>query len=234
MGASFGTMAGIAGLAALGIATGGFGLAGEAAAVAGGATAGTAGAAGAGAAGAASSAFSIGNALTLAGTGIGALGAIQQGQASSEAAKYNASIAAANAQIASQNATFAGEAGTAQVEQASLQNRSRVGAIEANQAASGLDVNKGSAVDVRSSAQQLGELNAITVRSNAARQAYGYQTQATNYTAQSQLDKTQAENDLTSSYINAGGTVLGGLGTAASRYAQFSLGSNGSNIGASS
>lgn len=164
-------------------------------------------------------------ATVLGGTSIGvqAIGSIQQGEAASNAAKYNASVAAANATIAKQSASEAGAAGAAQAEQASLKTRAQVGAIQAGQAASGLDVNSGSALDVRSSAAQLGELNALSVRSNAAKTAYGYQTQAASDTAQSQLDTYQSGADAIGADIGAAGNVLGGVGSAASNYAKFQL-----------
>ena len=78
-------------------------------------------------------------------------------------------------------------------------------------------------MDVRSSASELGELNALSVRSNAARTSYGYQVQAASDTAQGQLDTYQAGADASGADIAAGGTVLGGVGSAASNYAKFQL-----------
>lgn len=165
----------------------------------------------------------IGAVASLAGAAIGAVGQVEQGEAASNAAKYNASVAAANATVAKQSAAYAGAAGASQAEQASLKTRADVGAIEANQAAGGIDVNSGSALDVRSSASELGELNALSVRSNAARTSYGYQVQAASDTAQGQLDTYQAGADASGADIAAGGTVLGGVGSAASNYAKFQL-----------
>lgn len=61
-----------------------------------------------------------------------------------------------------------------------------MGAIKAAEAAGNVDVNSGSAVDVQSSAAALGELNAITIRGNAAKEAYGYETQSTSFENQAQ------------------------------------------------
>ena len=168
-----------------------------------------------------------GLAASVAGAGVGAVGAIQSSEAASSAAKYNAQIAANNATIATQNAQYAGAAGVAQAEQAGLKTRAEVGSSMANEAASGVDVTKGSALDVRSSAQQLGELNAITIRSNAARTAYGYTTAAASDTAQSEMDKATAQNDITSGYLTSGTTALGGIGSAASNYAEFTSAGGG-------
>lgn len=173
----------------------------------------------------------VGAASAVAGAATTAVGQFQAADAASSSAKYNAQIAANNATIATQNASYAARAGTAQAEQAQLQSRAKVGSIVANQAASGINVNSGSALDVQSSADKLGELNAITVKSNAARQAYGYQTQSTSFSSQSQLDQHQSGADITAGDIGATGTVLGGIGSAGSNYAKFvNAGGGGNNI----
>lgn len=163
----------------------------------------------------------IGTVTSIAGAGIGALGAIQQGKAAKASANYNAEVATNNANIAKQNASFAAQEGTANTEAASMQSRAKLGAIVANQGASGVDVNSGSSVDVRSSAADLGELNALTVRSNAARQVYGYQTEGENYQAQAGLDTAQAANAMPAAVVGAGSSLLGGVGSASSAYAGF-------------
>lgn len=173
----------------------------------------------------------VGTIASIAGAGVGALGAIKQGQAEKSSAEYNSQIAANNAKLATQNAAYSGAEGVAQAEASSFKTRAQVGGILANQGASGVDVNTGSAVDVRSSASQLGELNALDIRSNAARQAYGYQTEAVGSQAQSTLDQSQAANAGTAGNISAGSTLLGGLGSASTNYTGF-LNKNG--LGASS
>jgi len=155
---------------------------------------------------------------TVGSTAMGAVGAIQQSKAASAAAGYNAKVAAQNAEVATQNANYAGAQGNQNVAAAQAETRAKVAAIEANQGASGVDINSGSAVDVRQSEAKLGMLNALNSRSKAVRDAYGFQTQSTNYTAQSKLDKSQAKSAKTAGYLNAATTVLGGAGKAADYY----------------
>lgn len=163
----------------------------------------------------------IGTIASVAGAGIGALGAIQSSRAQAASAKYNAAVAANNAVIAKQNATWAAQAGEAQAGMSQMKTRAAVGSITANQAASGVDLTTGSSLDVRSSARELGELDAISIRSNAAREAYGFETNASSFTAQSQLDRFEARSASTSGYINAGSTILGGVGTGALGYSRY-------------
>lgn len=163
---------------------------------------------------------SLAIAATLASTAVGAAGQIGQSRANAAAAGYNAKVAAQNAQLATQNANYVGAQGEQNVAAEGAKTRAGEGAITASQGASGVKLNSGSSVDVRESAAKIGMLNALNVRSQAARQAYGYQTQAVSDTAQSQLYRSQQKADKESGIINAGATILGGIG-AASAYSKF-------------
>lgn len=159
----------------------------------------------------------------LIGGGVSAYGAYQQGQAQAGAARYNADLEKQNATVSRENAAIAGQAGSEQGYQVGAKTRATVGNIKANQAASGVDVNSGSALDVRSSAAELGELDALTVRSNATREAYGYAQQARSHDAQSNLDLFEADNAETAGAIGAASTFLGSAGSAATNFAKYQL-----------
>jgi hypothetical protein len=152
---------------------------------------------------------------------VGAFGSEESAAASSEAATYQSQVAANNATIATQNAQYATAAGEAQVTQSQLKTAATVGAIKTNQAASGLDVNSGSNVDVQSSAKELGELDALTIRNAAARQAYGYQVQSTSDVASGQLLQMQAGQDMTAGMYGVGSSILGGASSAANSYGRY-------------
>ncbi len=197
------------GTAAAGTVAAGTAAAGTAAAGTAAATAATAASAGA-----AASTFSMASLLpylSAASIASSAIGAVSQSKAASASAKYNAQVQANNATIAQNNATLAGQEGAANAAIEQQKTRANVGAIKAAQSANGVDVNSKSSLDVRSSAAQLGELNAITIRSNAARDAYRYQTAASGSTAQSELNKSEAKSDTAAGYIDAGSTILGGV-----------------------
>lgn len=157
------------------------------------------------------------------GSGVSAYGAIQSGQAQQAAANYQAQVAANNAQIATNNANYAVAAGNAQAEQSRLKTNALIGQQMAAQASSGIDVGSGSALDVRTSQKEIGELDVETIRNNAARQAYGYQTQAMSDTAQGQLDTLQGQNAAAAGDLGAVSSVLGGASSLGSNYANLSL-----------
>lgn len=162
---------------------------------------------------------------------VGGVGAYESGQATKASDKFNAAIASENSTIAKTNAGWASAAGEEKAAMSEQKTRATVGAIKSNEAASGVDVNKGSPVDVRSSASELGELDAITIRSNAAREAYGYQVKSASEKAQSDLDIAGGENAATAGDINAVSTVLGGAGSAGSNYARYLQSNSGMNAG---
>lgn len=163
----------------------------------------------------------IGTIASLGSALVGGIGAITSGNASAASSRYNAQIAEENATIAKQNATWAGEAGAEQAGQASQKTRAEVGAIKAAQAANNVDVNSGSALDVRSTAAELGQLSAINIRSNAARSAYGYQTKAASEESQSQLDTFSGEQSSLAGEVGAGSTILGGAANAGLNYSKY-------------
>lgn len=164
-----------------------------------------------------------GAATSMHGAQIAAQGDLMAGRAASQADIFNAGVAATNATIAEQNASIASQGGNEQVGISGAKTRADVASIKASQANSGVDVNSGSAVNVRSSAAATGMLDALTIRANAAKAAYGYQTEAAGFKAQSALDKSQAKYDTTAANLRAKGTILGGQTQAASGFGNYLL-----------
>ena len=147
-------------------------------------------------------------ASTVAGTGISAFSAIQQGD-------YGAAVAQQNAQLARANAGNIYQAGAQQEMTQLFKTAGVVSQAKAAQGSSGLDVNTGSGVDVRASDAALGNLGALTIRSNVARAAYGEDIQASDFTA-------SASNDILAGQNQAIGDVLSGAGKVGGLYGQLS------------
>ncbi len=154
-------------------------------------------------------------AILGASTGFSAMGEYQAGKAASAASLYNAQIADNNAQIAAQNAQWAAEEGVQKGAAEQMKMRAREGGILANQGASGVDVASKSSVDVRDSARQLGMLDVMTIRANAARKAYGYQIEEAGFRAEGGLRRQEAKNAERAGQSAAIGTLLGGAAKAA-------------------
>ena len=164
-------------------------------------------------------------ALAVAGAGAAtsAVGTITGGIAQKEQADYQAQVARNNQTIALQNANYASEAGAVQAENVGLKAAGELGQVKAAQAAGGIDVNSGSAVDVQQSQRESGALSELTTANNATLQAYGYQTQATGYAAQAGLEEATAENAIPGSLLSAAGGALSSAGTLGFRSAASTL-----------
>lgn len=142
------------------------------------------------------------------GAGVSAYGAVEGGQATANAASYSAQVARNNATIANQNADYSIAAGQQKAAVTSLKGAAVGGQIKAGQAASGVDVNTGSAVKVQEGQRMAEKLDTDTMLSNAQLQAYGYRSQATSFTAEAGLEEMKAEEAPIGADIGAAGNFL--------------------------
>jgi len=164
---------------------------------------------------------SLGLAANVAGTGLQAAGALASANAQKKEALYNAQVAKNNAQIAGQNAQYASEAGAAATEGAQLKARAAAGALTSEIAANGIDVNSGSAADVRAAQNELGQYSVNQEAQKAALQVYGFRTQGTGFNAEAGLDEARAANAGPAGALAAGGDLLRGAGTFASNWLRW-------------
>jgi hypothetical protein len=156
-----------------------------------------------------------------------AFGDIAGGFSQQGASGLQAKIAKNNQTVAAQNAAYTAQAGEVEGEQAGLRNRAVSGTIRARQAAGGVDVNTGSAATVQGSAAELGAMDAMTIRSNAARAAYGYQVKGHEAELEYLQAKAAEKAAPIEGFISAGGTLLGGASSTASKYSQWQQSTGG-------
>jgi hypothetical protein len=133
-----------------------------------------------------------------------------------------------NATLADRKAKDAIERGAVDEQRKRQQVAQLRGQQVAGMAANGVDVSFGSPLDTIVDSSVLGELDALTIRTNANREAYDYKVDATNKRAGASLSRAQADNAITGSYLNAAGTVLTGAGRA---YSGFKTGNYGYGTG---
>jgi len=156
--------------------------------------------------------------MVAGGAATSAYGQYQTGTANAAAAGYNSAIAGENAKFSEQRAEWAAELGDQEAGISQLKTRAGVAAIKTNQGASGVDINSGSSVAVRDSARVLGMMDAMTIRSNAAREAYGYKMDALNNRAQSELSIQKGKAAGNAGAIGAGSTIISGGGDTYNTY----------------
>ena len=155
------------------------------------------------------------------GAGVSAVGSYNSMEANSANAAFQAQVAANNAKIEMQNFGLQIQSGEEQVANQEMKMRSEIGTTKAGQAASGVDVNSGSALATRAGEAEVGTLNAMTLRSNSARQAYGYEVAATSDTAESELLTQESEQASNAAPWAAMGSMLSSASTVGSNYARY-------------
>jgi hypothetical protein len=128
----------------------------------------------------------------------------KQGQAQAEIDENNARLAQAEADNANAQATR-------ESEQQAWRTRALIGQQRAAIAANNIDPTLGTPSEILGETAMFGEVDQQTIRQNAARQAWGFNAQATNYRNQGGLARWGGNQQ-------AKGTILGSLASAASIY----------------
>lgn len=167
----------------------------------------------------ASTIAAIGLGTAAVGTGVGVMGQLQQASAAKAAANYQAQVAAGNQAIATQNAQEAAASGEQQAAISEQKTRAAVGAELAAQGSSGVDINSPTATAVLTSETETGALDAQTIRSNAARQAYGYMVQGSGFANNAAADIATGNNAQTAGEIGSVSSLFSGVGNAGLNYA---------------
>jgi hypothetical protein len=119
--------------------------------------------------------------------------------------------------IYGQDATFADAQATdaiARGHEAELRSREGTrqltGSQRASYAAQGLSLDTGSPADVVTGDRALGELDALTIRNNARREAYGYSTQAAQFRQQGAMAQLAGRNTAQAYRDQGASTLLSG------------------------
>lgn len=116
-----------------------------------------------------------------AGAGAQAAGASNAAKAQKSSLLYDAQVADNNATIAEWQAQDAIRSGQLEEQGVRMQAAAVKASQRASMAANGIALDEGSAVDVLTSTDYLEERDALTVRDNALKSAWGYRTQGTNF-----------------------------------------------------
>lgn len=147
-------------------------------------------------------------------TGLGAVtsayGAYQQGQAQGAAMEAQAKIYEAQAADSQRRASR--EERLMREQGARIKGRQR-----AVLGASGINLSTGSPMDVIADTQRSIEMDAWTIRENAGRESWGYQSQAS-------VSKAGASNARQAGYFGAGSNLLTGAGMVADKWYAYKYG----------
>lgn len=161
-------------------------------------------------------------ALTAISTVVGVVGALSSASAQAKQAEYQAAVARNNQTIAEQNKQYAVQAGESQAQVQGFKNRATLGAIDAAQGASGLDVSSPTLETVREGAGQVLRLDTENITQQALLRARNYDIQGMNYGAEAGLQTQAASNARTAGWFNAAGSLLGGSSSFAEKWTKYS------------
>ena len=103
---------------------------------------------------------------------------VSQGNAQKQQAEAAASQQKINAGFANQAADEATMRGAYDADLQRIKTTQNIGTQRSAQASNGGDVNSGTNAAIQADTAQFGELDALTIANNAAREAYGYKVQA--------------------------------------------------------
>lgn len=156
-------------------------------------------------------------AIALGSLALGAFSTVQQvrgqrkaGKLANEAAQEEAALIDYNATIADQQAADALERGQERKQAVRSATRQVIGTQRAGFAGQGVDVSSGSAADVQADAAFLGELDALTEETNAAREAWGIKVQATDLRNRADVTRRTGVNQQKAANAASWGTAIGG------------------------
>lgn len=167
---------------------------------------------------------------------IAVVGGVMQAKAAKAEGNANAQIAENNARLSEEQGKDEAILGARESQQAAWRTRALMGQQKAAAAASNLDSELGTPMELMEDASLFGGADQSAISMNAARKAWGFQAEALNYRNQGALAKwsgnTKAKITLLNSLGQAVGSFSGGMGGGMSGASSASSGgSSGGYVG---
>lgn len=150
--------------------------------------------------------------LSIASGVVGAIGAIQQGNAAAASENSAAQAARYNAEMDRQRAVMALQQGNAQEEASRRESRAKMGNLRAGLAENGIGLDSGTGADLVQESSLNSELDALNIRYNAQINARGYNEQAKLNDYSAEAARGRAKTARTAGFLGAAGSILTGAG----------------------
>lgn len=166
------------------------------------------------------------------GAGYKAVGAYNQAATQKGVLNYQAQVAQNNATVANMQASQEQLIGQQQEQTQRLQGAQVYGAQRAAMAANGVDLGEGSASNVLTTTDYMNERDALTIRDNAMRRAWGYQVQAQNMDNEASVDRSMGSS--INPAMSAAGSLLTSAGSVYKGYKQYQWATKGAPSGSDS
>lgn len=132
---------------------------------------------------------------------------VQQYESQKAEARYNEAVEKDKARIGDAQAEQALELGNIEEDRQRARVRAAIGSQRVALAANNIDSSSGSALDLIGETAQFGEEDALAIRANAAREAWGYKVGANDSRNQAKLTKAAGKNRGTATLLNTGAQV---------------------------
>lgn len=158
---------------------------------------------------------------------------VYQGYQSYQQGKFNKGVADYNARQLDNEATRTRNVGVEQENRQRLRTAQLMETQKVQSAASGVDVNSGSALQLREDSALQGEVDALTIKENFSTRAQSLNDQAGLVRMQGENAKKAGKNEFVMSIGKAAATVFGGYAAAGSGAAAGSTGVTAGSTGAS-
>ncbi len=160
-------------------------------------------------------------AASVAGAGVAAYGAMQQGRAASDAAKYQSKVAKNNAKVSAMMAQDALDRGSIEEDRQRKKTGLIIGAQRAAMAGQGTELGFGSPLDITGDAAAAGELDALTIRQNASREAWAFKNQQAQFMSDASASRYASGQSKTAARIGAGANLLAGASQVGNQWAGY-------------
>ncbi len=154
--------------------------------------------------------LALGSQVAQAGAGVA--NGVTQSNAIRAQASYDRAAAEENAKLIDRQAQDAADRGAQDVTLIGNRGKQIIGTQRARLAAQGIDVTSGSALDVQTDAAVMSEMDKLTAKNNAAREVYGYRSQASAVRSGASLQamgaRNRARSTLLESYISGSKDIM--------------------------
>lgn len=140
----------------------------------------------------------------VASGGLGLASAYSQAEATKQAGAFNAKQMEMNARLSDLQADDSIRRGDNEAAQVKKQAKQMVGSQRAALAAQGIEVDSGTAADIQADTQDMGEIDAMTVKNNAWREAWGFKQQALNSSGQAMMTRAESANKARNTLLTGG------------------------------
>lgn len=157
--------------------------------------------------------------MAAAGVVMSAYSAFSQSAANKAAYKYEAAVNRNNAMISEWNAQDAARRGEQDLIDQRRKTAAVMGAQRATLAGRGIDLSEGSALNILTDTEYLGEQDALTVKDNTAKNVWAAKVQANNDRANADLLKMRANNE--NPLLSGASSLLTGAGKVADSWSIY-------------